>query len=230
MDPMKIVLEYTQMKKTAKQNGLGSYVTQASVAKKHGVSERTLRRMIEKAKAADTADDLRPATSERGRKRDVPPEVEKEVTDWVLARHKDCTATTAQDVKEYLRDKHQIEVQHTSYISRMLHRNGITSLKTQKKKQQQMRPTFEAEVDAFRLTMEKPSGFASYVVMDETGVWSDSVVPRSYGPIGSHSTYVAAASDRGRDTVVLAVRSDGSKLPLWYLEHQPQRTKNKQVY
>lgn len=104
-----------------------------------------------------------------------------------------------------------------------------------------MRPTFDSEVEFFRQLWAPhvAANPATYYVMDESGVWDDSVVARTYEKVrlsvlvtgllctycrseqvGSRSAYVRSASATPkRDTIVATLCADGSKLPLYYLVH-----------
>jgi transposase len=65
--------------------------------------------------------------------------------------------------------------------------------------------------------------------MDESGIWNDSVVARTYASAGSRSAGVACTDKASRDTVVATLRMDGHKLPLFYIRHSRQQTKQKAV-
>jgi transposase len=65
--------------------------------------------------------------------------------------------------------------------------------------------------------------------MDESGIWNDAVLSRTYAAAGSRNSFVACPDKGSRDTIVATLRGDGQKLPLWYIRHTRQKTQNKVV-
>jgi len=114
-----------------------------------------------------------------------------------------------------------------SYVSRLLRRQGYTSQRATKRPASRVRATYEDEIREFRLKCTiNPLLSSMFLVMDESGVWNDGVVSRTYALQGGRSAQVKCTEKASRDTVVATLRMDGVKLPLYYLEHQRQRTKN----
>jgi len=58
--------------------------------------------------------------------------------------------------------------------------------------------------------------------MDEAAIYDDNVVSRSYSPVGN-SPYVKCPNTHRRDTIIVCVADDGTKLPLIFLEHKPKK-------
>ena len=59
-------------------------------------------------------------------------------------------------------------------------------------------------------------------VMDETGLWTGSVAPRTYVNPATNDSGVLMLGDHRRDTGVVALCADGS-IDWWFLEHIPQQ-------
>lgn len=117
-----------------------------------------------------------------------------------------------------------------SYVSRLLRRAGYTSQRAQKRPLQRVRPTYQQEIDKFRETWKiNPLLASQYLVMDESGIWNDAVLSRTYAAAGSRNSFVACPDKGSRDTIVATLRGDGQKLPLWYIRHTRQKTQNKVV-
>jgi hypothetical protein len=112
-----------------------------------------------------------------GRKRKIAAAVENDVIAWVNARLKGHAPVQQEHVIAYLHDTHRINVSPV-YVSRLMRRNGFTSQCAQKRPEQRTRETYEEEVKAFRQQWCK-TDCSNYLVMDEAGVWNDSVVLRS---------------------------------------------------
>jgi transposase len=191
--------------------------THAQLARRYGISERTIRRWQQPVSRASVC---------RGRKRKIAAAVEDDVIAWVNARLKGHAPVQQEHVIAYLHDTHRINVS-PAYVSRLMRRNGFTSQRAQKRPEQRTRETYEEEVKAFRQQWCK-TDCSNYLVMDEAGVWNDSVVLRSYAPRGTTPS-IKTLPNASRDTVVATLKGDGTKLPLWYLEHKRQKTKNKVV-
>lgn len=99
---------------------------------------------------------------------------------------------------------------------------------TQKRPEQRARPTYNVEIAGFRSEWQTMDA-STYYCLDETGVWEDVVKALSYGPRGQNGTSVVTAGHPKRDTVIACVCGDGTRLPLYFLEHKRARTRNRVV-
>lgn len=70
---------------------------------------------------------------------------------------------------------------------------------------------------------------SNFFCMDETGIWNDSVVPRSYSPIGGDLPEIHSPDAPKRNTLVATLCGDGRKLPFFFIEHTREKRKKKQV-
>lgn len=72
------------------------------------------------------------------------------------------------------------------------------------------------------LTQKKPAKVPRVWVVDESALFDDNVVRRSYSPVGTTPS-INAPNIHKRDTIVLCASNDGIKIPLYFLEHTPKR-------
>jgi len=72
---------------------------------------------------------------------------------------------------------------------------------TQKRPEQRTRETYAQEVADFRALWAKED-ISNYYVLDESGIWEDTVIARSYAPMGANGTSVATVGHASRDTVI----------------------------
>ncbi len=143
----------------------------------------------------------------------------------VINRKDQHRATTGDDVIRYTREKHHFLLNRPQ-VSRLLRRNRIHSRATQKRPAARLRETYNDEVQEFR---EQHGGERGRRVlregchrgwMDETGLYEDAIVPRSYAPAGGDGVSVGTRGRAGRrDTVVATLREDGVKAPMFWIEH-----------
>ena len=68
-----------------------------------------------------------------------------------------------------------------------------------------------------------------YWCLDETGIWENTVVSRSYALMGENGTSVSTVGHGKCDTVIATLYDDGFRLPLYYLTHRRECTKKKVV-
>jgi transposase len=204
----------------------------ASIARRYNISESTIRRWIKKEKddcARLYGQQILKKPKPRGRPPKLSPAETKILIDYVARSRAMWEPVTISVVRQYAAFKIGKSVS-PSYVSRMLRKAGYTSQRSTKRPAARVRPTYDAEVSQFRAKWAvHPLLSHMFIVMDESGVWNDSPVSRTYSKVGSGSAGVKSADKASRDTVVATIRMDGKKLPLMYIEHQRQKTKNKQV-
>lgn len=194
--------------------------TIAEVARRFGVNERTIHRW----KNSDIKMLVRFPQRRRGRPRLIPVEAEKAIMNWVKQRNDNWQSCAAEDIIAHAHLRHNLRLTKP-YVSKMMKRNGYSSRRTQKRPAQRADPNYNQIVQEYR---EENSiiGYSSTVfVMDETGLWNDSVVARSYAPRSGAGPSVKTDPSSSRDTAVATLCADGTKLPLWYLRHRRQRTR-----
>jgi len=126
-----------------------------------------------------------------------------------------------------MKTEHNIVIT-VKYASHMMRRTGFRSRRTQKRPMQRNRDTYQQEVMDFRATWKRVD-CSSYYVMDEAGAWNDSVVLRTFARTGSGTPSIKTDANSTRDTVVATLCGDGSKLPLYYIQHQRQKSKKKVI-
>lgn len=166
--------------------------------------------------------------SRRGRRKRLTSDQERQIMEWCLQRYTNALPISGDIVVQYVQTALDLKISR-NYVSRMMERNEWSSYRTQKRPAKRNRPTYQKEVDEFRkLYCTSPENAKKYLVMDETGLWSDSVVSRSYAPHGQ-TAYVATDERPGRDTLVACLRGDGVTLPPFYIQHHNQKKRKKQV-
>lgn len=67
------------------------------------------------------------------------------------------------------------------------------------------------------------------MVCDETGLYDDSTVRRSYAPIGEGASVAANGRARRRDTLMATLCEDGRKAPTFWIEHTTAVTRGGRV-
>jgi hypothetical protein len=196
-------------------------------AKQHKIAVTTLRRWLLRHKIQqDFPNSLfsPPPPPKRGRRSTLPLFVELKIIEWVESEIKAYKPVTHQTISNFAK-AHYGEDLTPSGTSRLMIRNGYASHKTQKRPVQRIRESYQAEVDAFRAQYATYDA-SNYYVMDETGLWEDHVLTRSYSLRGT-TPEIATLGSGSRDTVVATLCGNGSKLPLYYLKHSQAKTKNK---
>jgi len=204
----------------------------ATIAYRFRISESTVRRWIQQEKDETAKLYGRAVKREpkpRGRPRKLSAAETRAIVDFVERSRANWDPVTIATVRQFAAQSLGRALS-PSYVSRMLRREGYTSQKTQKRPASRVRATYDQEVKEFR---EKwgihPLLSSMFLVMDESGIWNDSVVARTYASAGSRSAGVACTDKASRDTVVATLRMDGHKLPLFYIRHSRQQTKQKAV-
>lgn len=196
----------------------------SQVARRHNLSERTIRRWIER----DNQEQLETSfVQNRGRKSKLNEGQQTELISWLNERNNNYQSCTGDEIRAFI--AHTFNIQITpSGLSKLLRRLGFAAHKTQKRAQQRTDPNYNLLVDNFRAQW-RTNNATNYLVMDESGIWNDHVIPRSYSPIGGGGPQVASPGSSNRDTIAATLRGNGEKLPLYYLKHKRQRTKNNEV-
>jgi hypothetical protein len=92
----------------------------------------------------------------------------------------------------------------------------------------ELRLSLADEIDIFRLEVSQfilqnliPK--SRVWTMDETGLWTGSVLPHTYVDPATRDASVLDIGDHRRDTGVVALSMEGKVLP-WFIRHVPQRT------
>jgi transposase len=205
----------------------------AAVARRYGISEGTVRRWQRAERDEALKHYGRFVEKKEKRPRGRPPKISKQelqsILEFVESTRAKWEPVTIKLVREYA----SRALGHTlspSYVSRILRQAGYTSQRAQKRPLQRIRPTYQDEVKKFRDQHKvNPLLAQHYLVMDESGIWNDAVLSRTYAAVGSQNSFVACPDKGSRDTVVATLRGDGQKLPLWYIRHTRQKTQNKVV-
>lgn len=60
--------------------------------------------------------------------------------------------------------------------------------------------------------------------MDESAIFDDSIIQRSYSPIGE-TPNLLTENNHNRDTIVLCCSDDGVKLPIFFIHHEKRKIK-----
>ncbi len=167
----------------------------------------------------------------RGRKRKLSDTDFEDLGAWVKKRHQLHRPTKGVDVIKKVRlmtrNKVILSKQDVSNYMKAL---SFSSRKTQRRAPHKDTAEFKAQIDKFRAyTNNRRFPCKRIVVMDEAGLYDNEIVSKSYVPKGSHDVYVSAKEKGKRDTIVVAVRGNGDKLPLFFIEHQRQKSKNGRV-
>jgi transposase len=118
-----------------------------------------------------------------------------------------------------------------SSISKFYKKHGWHSWKVQPRNSKELRLTLEEEIDGFRSDvykyMDQHSIPKSRVwVMDETGLWNGSVLPRTYVDPQTRDASVESIGDHQRDTGVVALSWEGRVFP-WFIRHVNQQTRKR---
>jgi len=191
----------------------------SKIAQRHGIHENTIRRWRKQDMSQEA---VVKRLSKRGRKRLLTADQESQIMDFCLQRFSASLPISGEIISNYAKDALDRELSR-NYISRMMERNEWSSYRTQKRPGKRLRATYQKEVDDFREKYCIPLDIAkNYMVMDETGLWNDTVVAKSYAPNG-HTAYIASEDRPGRDTLVACFRGDGIPLPPFYIQHRPKR-------
>jgi len=193
-------------------------MTVAAAARMFSIGERTIRRWLHN----DLEIYEKTAVKKKGRKSKISPTIASAILQWVKKRNLAYEPVTNEDIKNYVFSING-PVLTQQQVSRFMLRNGYRSHKAQKRPIQRTRETYNQELSEFRATW-KTFDASNYIVMDESGIWEDSVVLRSYSPIGEPNPFIKSPGVGKRDTVVAALRGNGDKLPLFYIAHQRAKT------
>lgn len=196
----------------------------ACISRRFGINERTIHRW----KNSDIYMIPRAPRNKRGRRRKISSAIEDELMTWVKVRNESWESCTGDDIIAYVQHRFGLQLSR-NYVSFLMRRNGYHSRRTQKRPAQRADPMYGQIVEDFRTENSHWTGFSRVFVMDETGLWNDSVQPRSYAPTNGPNPSIKTLPSSSRDTAVATLCADGSKLPLWYIRHQRQRTRNHQV-
>lgn len=204
----------------------------AAIAKRYRISEATIRRW-QQAEKDQLAKQYGHYIKKEKRPRGRPPKLSKaqvqSILTFVEKLRSEWQPVTIRVVREYA----SVSLGQTllpPYISRLLRRAGYTSQRAQKRPLQRQRATYGEEVKQFREQwMIHTLLSQQYLVMDESGIWNDAVLTRTYAAQGSRNSFVSCPDKGSRDTIVATLRGDGQKLPLFYIQHKRQKTKNKEV-
>jgi transposase len=215
------LLELSKTRK--KDNSIGG------IARKHSICESTVRRWMRKEKE-ETAKlyghGKCKIEKKRGRPSKLTTSERESILNFVASQRDNYEAVTIASIRHFSASSLGRSLS-PSYVSRFLRRNGYSSQRATKRPASRVRPTYQAEVNDFRTKWTvNPLLSSMFLVMDESGIWNDAVVSRTYAKQGSRAAQVKSVDKSARDTIVATLRMDGHKLPLYYLEHQRQRTKN----
>jgi transposase len=201
--------------------------TKAETARRFKVSVSSIDRWLKDRPFSLSRTILKRRLAHRGRPRLLSRMSEERLVAFVRERARRHLGCTGLDVINFARDQLQIGLK-ASYVSKLLKRYRITSRKVQKRTLRRVRPTYSNELAVFRREHVQPlltrragaSRGPLRWVMDETGLYDEATVRRTYVPHDEPSaSVVAPGKPRRRDTVIIMLCEDGTKAPMAILEH-----------
>jgi len=106
-----------------------------------------------------------------------------------------------------------------SWVSKWAKKKKLSSHMTQKRPEKRNREELQEEIESFRVlvnndTLEMQKNRKArprFWHMDESGVYDDHHVQKSYSPIGT-TPFITTTDSHNRDTIVVAIANDGQKL------------------
>lgn len=178
---------------------------------------RTLRRWIHEWRCESTVPVTRPTP------RRLNSELKLRILTFVRERIERFFPVTFEIIKRAFPD-HNL---HASTISRLLKKHGISSQKTQIRAENRCSAEYLLEVENYRAAWAAED-LSNVWVLDESGIWNNHVVPRSYSFVG-RSPQVRVANTSRRDTIIACLCGSGQKLPPKIIVHTKAKYKKKQI-
>jgi transposase len=123
----------------------------------------------------------------------------------------------------------RISCMSNSSISRFWERAGWSSKRTNGQTSSGVRPTLKQEASEFQRLLnnyiiEHDVDISHLVIMDETGLWTDGIPPRTYVDPKTMDSSIISPGPHQRDTGICALHASG-EVDGDYIRHQEQRSK-----
>jgi hypothetical protein len=142
-------------------------------------------------------------------------------------------AVTEESTRQAISDatNQRIPNAQNSYISKFWRKHKWPNRKAQRRTINEVRPTIKQETadfqaDVTRYANDNNIPKSRIYVMDEVGIWSGSVSPRTYVDPATQDNGVVSEGQNRRDTGIVALSASGS-VESTFLQHIPQRTRKR---